>query len=99
MEPESNLPRQLVDEYWTMTVHLVSQRASARSHVVLVVMTMVFYCIAYLLSILGWGTHVARGGGGWIHFVDFASVYAFCVVQCVQVMKGELAASSQVWDR
>ena len=28
-EPESNLPRELIDEYWTMRAHLVRQRASA----------------------------------------------------------------------
>ena len=28
-EPESNLPRELVDEYWTMRAQLVQRRASA----------------------------------------------------------------------
>ena len=28
-EPESNLPRELIDEYWTLRAHLVQQRASA----------------------------------------------------------------------
>ena len=29
----------------------------------------------------------------------YLSLYALCCVQCVQVMKGELAASSLVWDK
>ena len=37
-------------------------------------MAVVFYRVASLPPFLGCGTHLAKGGGGWIHFVVFASL-------------------------